>query len=431
MNDSLRRIIIFCVMVGTGTLLIFYDLPLLFILPLVAALGFLLLILASPVPVEEMKSALLTLHKISFIRRHRETKTPIKMAEPAPAEAKKQEPAPIIKERKRGLPLHIHSIVSSFKALGTFLTARKKTERKNVDEIDKLLDQMISDKVNLSDHKFNANMMKESGMPTAMPTGGGAGGDFPIQPPAARPEDPFLSLSSDELETGLLDSMDEDERAGAAPVSGDDARAAGAPADTASAGLPISEPDMPIPPQDVSSEAGEIPGADEPGPDEYSPLEGTDTMEEHLGELDTAGAGDAEFDEDFVDDKRDAAASAPSARPGGGGEVAEPAALAVQQASPGAAPAPAPAAPPPATAPALGPAPADPVDMTAFTAVTGSDNDMLNTLAGDAKTAKKTQNVSLLRELRDFQEPAKEIESELTEIYAALNTTRKRKTKPS
>ena len=69
--------------------------------------------------------------------------------------------------------------------------------------------------------------------------------------------------------------------------------------------------------------------------------------------------------------------------------------------------------------------------MTAFTALTGSDNDMLNTLAGDAKTAKKTQNVSLLRELRDFQEPAKEIESELTEIYAALNTTRKRKTKPS
>jgi hypothetical protein len=41
--------------------------------------------------------------------------------------------------------------------------------------------------------------------------------------------------------------------------------------------------------------------------------------------------------------------------------------------------------------------------------------------------------MSLLRELRDFQEPAKEIESELTEIYAALNTTvkRKRKTKPS
>jgi len=75
----------------------------------------------------------------------------------------------------------------------------------------------------------------------------------------------------------------------------------------------------------------------------------------------------------------------------------------------------------------------DPGDMTAFTALVESDKDMLSSLVGDIKTARKTQNVSLLRELKDFQEPAKEIESELTEIYAALTTTvkRKKKTEPS
>ncbi|MCX6682231.1 MAG: hypothetical protein NTY71_04520 [Methanoregula sp.] len=419
MNDSLRRRVIFCVMVSTGTLLIFFNLPLLFILPLVAALGFLLLILGSPVPVAELKSAVSSLNTISFIRRHREKKTPLKMAEPVLAEAKKQEPAPIIKEKKRGLSLHINSMISSFKAVGTFLTVRKKTERKNVDEIDKLLDEMISDKVNLSIHEFNANMMKESAMPTAMPTGGGAGRNFPLHPPA-RPEDPFLSLSSDELETGLLDSLDEDEDAGVAFGSGDDTIVAGAPADTTSAGLAISEPDMPIPPQDVSSEAAEIPVANEPDLEEFSPLEGTDTIEENLGELDTIDLGDAEFDEDLVDTQNDAASAsfAPSTPPGGEEGVTEPAVSVVQQPSLDVIPA---------------QAPADPADMTAFTAIAGSDNDMLNSLAGDAKTVKKTQNMSLLRELRDFQEPAKEIESELTEIYAALNTTvkRKRKTKLS
>jgi len=420
MKDRLRRIVIFIIMVSTGTLLIFYNLPLLFILPLVAAIGFLLQILGSPVPVEELKSAISNLNKISFIRRHREKKTPIKMVEPAPAEVKKEGLLPI-KERPKGLSLHLGSLVSSFRALGTILTTRKKTERKNVDEIDKLLDQTISDKAERVKDASAANVTKGSAMPTAMPTGGGAGGDFPLQP-LARPEDPFLSLSSDELETGLLDSLNEDEDAGVAFGSGDDTIAAGAPTDTTSAGLAISEPDMPIPPQDVSSETAEIPVANEPDLEEFSPLEGTDTIEENLGELDTIDLDDAEFDEDLVDRQNDAASasSAPSTPPGGGRGVTGPAALVVQQPSLDVVPAPA-------------EGPAVPADMTAFTAIAGSDNDMLNSLAGDIKTVKKTQNMSLLRELRDFQEPAKEIESELTEIYAALNTTvkRKRKTKPS
>jgi len=420
MNDSIRHIVIFSSMLGSGTLLIFSYLPLLFILLLVGATGFLLQILLSPVPMAELKSVIPNLKKISFIRRRKERKTPKKMEEPAQAKAKKQELSPVIREKKRGLSLHIGSMISSFKALGSVLAARKKTDRKNVDEIDKLLDEMISVKVNLSDHEFNANMMKESAMPSAMPLGGSAGGEIAIQP-LSRPEDPFLSRSSDELETGLLDSLDDDEdTAGIASGTGDTAPAAEALTGTASAGLAMSEPDIPIPPQEVSSEVQEIPEEKEPDLEEFSPLEGTDAIEENLGELDILDTAELGFGDVLTGEKTGALASASTTRPAGQGEGVRPAASAPAQTSLDVTPVPVEKT-------------VDPGDMTAFTALVESDKDMLSSLVGDIKTARKTQNVSLLRELKDFQEPAKEIESELTEIYAALNTTvkRKRKTEPS
>jgi hypothetical protein len=420
MNDSIRHIVIFTSMLGIGTLLIFSYLPLLFILLLVGSIGLLLQIFLSPVPMAELKSVIPNLKKISFIKRRKERRKPLKMEEQAPAKAKKQEPTPIIKEKKRGLSLHIGSMISSFKALGSVLAARKKTERKNVDEIDKLLDEMISDKVNLSNHEFNANMMKESAMPSAMPLGGSAGGEIAIQP-FSRPEDPFLSLSSDELETGLLDSLNDDEDAtGIASGSGDTAPAAEALTGTTSAGLAMSEPDIPIPPQEVSSEVKEILEEKEPDLEEFSPLEDTDAIEENLGELDIPDTADLGFGDVLVGEKTGSRASASPTRPAGQGDGGRPAASAQAQPSLDVIPVPVEKT-------------VDPGDMTAFTALVDSDKDMLKSLVGDVKTARKTQNVSLLRELKDFQEPAKEIESELTEIYAALNTTvkRKRKTKSS
>jgi hypothetical protein len=50
-----------------------------------------------------------------------------------------------------------------------------------------------------------------------------------------------------------------------------------------------------------------------------------------------------------------------------------------------------------------------------------SDADMLSSLASDVKYVAKEQNLSLLRDLKDFKAPASEIESELQSVHDMMN----------
>ena len=53
-------------------------------------------------------------------------------------------------------------------------------------------------------------------------------------------------------------------------------------------------------------------------------------------------------------------------------------------------------------------------DMSSFAkGASGSDEDMLSSLASDVKYVKKERNLSLIRDLKDFRAPASEIEDEL------------------
>jgi hypothetical protein len=51
----------------------------------------------------------------------------------------------------------------------------------------------------------------------------------------------------------------------------------------------------------------------------------------------------------------------------------------------------------------------------------GSDDEMLSILAAEAKVARKKDDDSLLRDLKDFKAPAKTIEEELEEVVRMLN----------
>ncbi len=66
----------------------------------------------------------------------------------------------------------------------------------------------------------------------------------------------------------------------------------------------------------------------------------------------------------------------------------------------------------------------DQSDISSFASgnAPGTDEDMLSSLASDVKSVKKEQNVSLLRELKDFKAPATDIEKELSEISEQFNT---------
>jgi hypothetical protein len=64
----------------------------------------------------------------------------------------------------------------------------------------------------------------------------------------------------------------------------------------------------------------------------------------------------------------------------------------------------------------------DQTDMSSFAAgtATGTDEDMPSSLASDIKQVKKEDDVSLLRELKDFKAPATEIEKDIMELSEQL-----------
>lgn len=58
MKETTHRLVLFAVIVGTGSVLIFVDIPLIYLIPLIMAVGFLLLILLGSITVAEIKNAL-------------------------------------------------------------------------------------------------------------------------------------------------------------------------------------------------------------------------------------------------------------------------------------------------------------------------------------------------------------------------------------
>ena len=67
-------------------------------------------------------------------------------------------------------------------------------------------------------------------------------------------------------------------------------------------------------------------------------------------------------------------------------------------------------------------------DISSFAkGASGSDEDLLSSLASDVKHVKKEKNLSLLRDLKDFKAPATEIEDELKETYERLGFQRPEK----
>ncbi len=60
-------------------------------------------------------------------------------------------------------------------------------------------------------------------------------------------------------------------------------------------------------------------------------------------------------------------------------------------------------------------------DMSSFAGgASGSDADLLSSLASDVKHVTKEKNTSLLRDLKDFKAPATDIENELTDVFETM-----------
>jgi hypothetical protein len=174
----------------------------------------------------------------------------------------------------------------------------------------------------------------------------------------------------------------------------------------------------------------EVPAeAQEPLPSNEPDLEGfndsgvSDTIDQNLDELDTIDFDSVELNDETWEEETDTESSPPSAPP----EAMAPAPEA--QGGPGST---APASSPPGV-PGMNQNAGDLTDMTVFTAPVSEDDMMVRSLAADIKIARKTKDVSLLRELKDYKAPAKKIEEELSDLYSGLNkiSDKKSKIKPS
>lgn len=427
MKDTLRRAVIFLIMVSTGTVLIMLDQPLLFIIALVAVIGVLLLVLLSPGTAAGLKSSVKNITRISFIRRDKGGKPYIKRAAPKAAEPEKTiemrvEPAPVIEsertEEKKDSSLQLSSLASSFRSMAAFLRTGKRPERG--DGRDRVPGTTAREKVNVSALALAGELSPEGQKPEGrMSTAPGSGAG--TAPPSLHEDDPFLSLSSDELESGLYDTVDEEEERKDLAIRQDKTPANPIPDHVqGSSGVTIGESDIPIPPQEIQPGTEEQAEPAGPETEEFNGLEGADTIDQNLDDLDTMDLDSVELDEDVWEEGTDTGPPAPPSppvamAPAPDGQVAL-----------------GPAAPGSSHAAALQPdqRAGEQSDMAVFTAPPSADDVMVSSLATDMKVAKKAKDSSLLREFREIKAPgAKEIEEELSDLYSGLNAVADKKTK--
>jgi hypothetical protein len=447
MKESVRRPLLFATIVIVGSILILFDVPLIILIPLIIAVGFIILLALGAITVTEIKSAfgalkLQNLKKTGILRRLDPMKfsgksSPDPGAKPVPKPVKKEvskqtgkpgivsrikalfpsgssrEPKPEKKEvqketeKKPGLVSHVRTLFSSIGSLGSVIRQRSK-QGKKVDDINKLLDKAVSEKVHAPPP---ASISKTASPPVPAPSGGSGGG----LPGPSGEADPFLSLSGDEFDANLLDGLGDDSMDGLSSPGPD----AGLP-DIGDESGQSGGTDLPPPALDFSSAAGDIlKENNSEGLEEFSGLDGGETPDSDFGDLDSMSLDDleGELGDDALSPGPETATApeAPAAPPSPDNSLAVKTAWI------------------PSDAPKDADQPEDQVstqaDMAAFASGSSSDEDMLSSLASDVKHIKKDQDVSLLRELKDFRAPANEIEQELSGVFERMSSTEKKKKK--
>lgn len=372
MKDNVRRALIFVVTIGAGSLFVFVDLPLILIIPLIAALGIILLILIGSIKIDEITQPL----KSAFAKiRPGKGKTPTK---PAAKETPKPKPAPGEKSKISQSFAPVIEKLKKFKIPKISLPSKEKTDTK-IKEIDKELDSALA-----------SGKTRDSGKGIAA---GSGTADAGLAATAAKSEetgdeeDPFLSLTGEDFDSDLLDGLEGDDEVGL-PVTPSSSSTESVSEPAATAEVPVA----PLP--DLQEEMGD--------------LEGVDEIDSELSNLDDIDLDSMDLDED--DESPAPAQSSPK-------PTDEPAI---------------PDTPPPVKEPTKKEANIgfdnammqemvpEQIDIAAMAGPVGSDDDMLSLLAAEAKVSRKKDDDSLLRDLKDFKAPATDIESELQDIMKMI-----------
>jgi hypothetical protein len=407
MKESLRRAVLFAVIVITGSLMILLDVPLIVMIPIILVVGFIILVLLGAITRADLRAGIESLkpknlkNKLVFWKRDKSA-TPDKTGSKTSVQSVRKSDKKDIKPgggKTSGFVSHVKSFVSSIGSLKQVISNRNKQKRK-VDDINKLLDKTVNEKI----------------PSTKSTAAGGAGGfaDVSGGSSAQDDQDPFLSLNGDEFDESLLDGLADDE--------GDFGKAGGTggafPASDGLSTPSAGEESLSIP--DLEDTSENEAGDDGNGLGDLSELDDAGS----LGELDNLSLDDIDLE---IEDEGTESTSPPA-------EAASPAAPTT--------PAPTAAAagtPPPdmnkgwieSDTPQLEDQSSLQQDMASFASSSGggSEEDLLSSIASDVKHVKKEKDLSLLRDLKDFKAPASDIEDELSGVYEKLNALKKTPTK--
>ena len=425
MRESLRRIILFIVIVTVGSIAILFDVPLIIMIPLIIAVGFIITLLTGALTVSEITAVFKRKKapegkkvpdvkkvpdkkKVSFFQRLKKTK-PVESTAAQPGG--KTPPLPVKKEPVKSdgpqakKVSRFHSFFSSIRSLGTVMRGRRE-RNKRVEEIDKQLDSTIPQNIPTS---------ARTGTGTEEKTGVKGGGAVSASVDTPKDLDPLLSASGDEFDADLLAGLDDQDTAITTP----DRSGVVIPDSKAIADTLVSDSSVSLPSLDIDTAALDTPeGNDKAESDALGGLDGlsepADSLDKGLDGLDNLNLDDVVPDEEMEEATMETAGSSamPDKKPKSSQSPPKSNQIKTDEFT--------------------FEAPKDlekeldqestQSDMAAFARGTGSDDDLLNSISSDIKHVKKEDDLSLLRDLKDYRAKATEIESELSEIYGSLKS---------
>ena len=381
MRASRKKPLLFAVIVVVGTALVLLDVPLPWLVPLLILVGFVNLLALGSLTPAEIRAALpggtTESHGTAGPRQ------PAGKSSERPADTRKaavpgadkkggKKPAGNGSGAAPGPSTHPSTLVSAVRSLGSLYRDTGSREKK-VEDIDRLLDKTISERVSAPPRTGTA---KAGGGKRADPgdpaPGSGSGGGLPER--TARDNGPAASP----------------------PVPG-----ASAPDQGSAAG----GPELPPVPGGMPA-AGGIPEDTGGDPGVFSGRDGSTRSRADTGDVGTQGPGGAD---------RGGTQATPDTMAGPAtGAGAEHTAVKTIRV--------------PSDAPddAGGTGDDARTDTEAIARGASGGEDLFRTIASDAKDVRNVQDTSLLRDLKDFRAPAAEIERELEDLSGHLNLARQK-----
>jgi len=415
MKDSVRRILLFVVILVAGLVLVLFDLPAIFLVLLVMTLAVLVLLINGSIKLPKLRVPKISLSLKKGAKKN-EQKPPVAQKPTKEKSGKKLEPgAKSAPSKKSGgtTPGRFSTIRDAFSSMGKAFSviagdigkARKPKTAKQRDKqkLDRMLDQSVKGRAP------DIRSLKEAD-PEIVPSG------------KQSVSDPFSTLVKEQMDTELLDSEGPDDDLGDLSSLNDldlGADMSGAFGDDIS-NMDISldtDEGIAIDDDSDNDEVASILAANmgDLGPEEEG---GTDPLSDEMdmGGLEDLDINSIDLDQELGDpDVPDKIESRPAPPPDKSPPISAQKSPVPAAASMGGSP----FASAPSSRMEFMETPKDMGDsMMSFSSGKGMDDDLMASLKSDATGVKKDNNAPLLRDLKDVKVPAAELEKELEGILS-------------